>query len=70
MQEIYKKIGKNIKKYREAKNLTQQQLADKINKGLNFIGKIEIAFSHPSIKTLVDIANALEIKLKDLFDFD
>ncbi len=67
---IYKKLGKNIKSRRMELGLTQQELADKINKGLNFVGKIEIAFSKPSFDTVIDIADALEIKLKDLFDFD
>ncbi len=66
---IYKKLGKNIKKRRMELGYTQQELADKIGKGLNFIGKIEIAFSKPSFDTIIDIANALDIELKDLFDF-
>ena len=67
---LYKQIGKNIKKYRELKNLTQQELADKVNLGLNFIGKVEIAFSHPSLKTLCSIADALDIKIEKLFRFE
>ena len=70
INEIYKNIGRNIKKYRELKGYTQQQLADKINMGINFTGKIEIAFSRPSIPTLAVIADALGIKLMDLFRFD
>jgi transcriptional regulator with XRE-family HTH domain len=66
-KDIYKKLGKNIKKKREAKGLTQQQLANKINKGINFVGKIEIAFSKPSIDTVIDIANALKIPVNELF---
>lgn len=65
---IYKNIGNNIKKYREAKHLTQQELANKIKKGLNFVGKIEVAYSRPSLNTLIDIAHVLEIDLKDLFE--
>jgi len=67
---IYKKIGQNIKKYREINKLTQQELANKIGKGLNFVGKIEIAFSRPSLNTLIDISFALDIELKDLLTFD
>ena len=67
---IYTKLGKNIKKRRIELGYTQQELADKIGKGLNFVGKIEVAFSKPSFDTIIDIANALQIKLKDLFDFD
>lgn len=37
---IYKNLGKNIKYYRNQLGLTQQKLADKIGKGLNFVGKI------------------------------
>ena len=39
--EVYKKIGLNIKKYRTSLGLTQQQLADRLGMSLNFIGKIE-----------------------------
>lgn len=67
---IYKKLGKNIKARRIELGLTQQELADKIGKGLNFVGKIEVAFSKPSFDTIIDISNALNIKLKDLFNFD
>ena len=50
---IYKKLGKNIKKRRMELGYTQQELADKIGKGLNFIGKIEIAFSKPSFSMVL-----------------
>lgn len=65
-KEVYVVLGKNIKKYREEKNLTQQQLADKINKSLNFVGKIEVAFSKPSLDTVIDIAKVLNVKPYEL----
>ncbi len=67
---VYKKLGKSIKSYRELRGLTQEKLADKINKNLSFLGKIEVAYSRPSFGTIIDIANALDISLKELFDFD
>ena len=66
---FYKKLGLNIKKFRQERKLTQQQLADKIHKGLNFMGKIEVAFSKPRLDTLVDIADALGITVSELTDF-
>lgn len=69
-KELYRQIGLNIKRYREVKDITQEQLADRIGKSVNHIGKIEVAFSQPSLRLLADIAKALEIPLKDLFDFD
>lgn len=69
-ENFYKKLGLNIKKIRKEKNLTQQQLADKIGKGLNFTGKIEVAYSKPRLDTLIDIANALNVTVSELTQFD
>lgn len=69
-ENFYKKLGINIKKLRNKRNLTQQQLADKIGKGLNFMGKIEVAFSKPSLDTLISIAKALNITVSELTKFD
>ncbi len=67
-EKIYKQIGLNIKKYRKAKGLTQEALAEKVDKSINHLGKIEVAFSsHPSIEMLADIAKALDIPLYYLF---
>lgn len=66
---FYKKLGLNIKKLRNQRNLTQQQLADKIGIGLNFMGKIEVAFSKPSIDTIIKIADALNVTVADLVNF-
>ena len=40
---IYKNLGINIKSKRKALGYTQQELADRIGKGLQFVGKIETA---------------------------
>jgi len=68
--DIYRKLGLNIKKYRNLRGLTQEKLADKINKSVNLIGKVEVAFDKPSFSTIIDIVNALDISLKELFDFE
>lgn len=38
---IYGVIGRNVKKYRKEKELTQQQLADNINYSLSFVSVLE-----------------------------
>ena len=63
---FYKKLGKNIKKRREELCLTQEQLAEKSNKSLNFVGKIEVAFCHPSLNTLIELAKVLETTVSHL----
>ena len=42
------KLGLQIKKIREDKNLTQQKLADKVGLHLSYIGNIEIGAKRPS----------------------
>ena len=67
--DFYKKIKKNIKKRMKELGLTQQELADKLNISLNFMGKIEVAFSKPSLDTLIEIADKLEIPVYELVKF-
>ena len=67
--EFYRNLGQNIKNRRKELGLTQQQLADKMNISLNFVGKIEVAFSKPSLDTLIEIADVLETTVSDLTKF-
>lgn len=67
--EFYRNLGLNIKNRRKELGLTQQQLADKMNMSLNFVGKIEVAFSKPSLDTLIEIADVLETTVSDLTKF-
>ncbi len=66
---IYKSIGKRIKFLRENKGYTQENLADKTGLSLDYIGKIEVNINKPGLKSLIKIANALEVHIKELFDF-
>ncbi|CCY63726.1 transcriptional regulator XRE family [Clostridium sp. CAG:967] len=68
--EFYKLLGNKIKKRRKEIGLTQQQLADKMNISLNFMGKIEVAFSKPSLDTLIELAKALDTSVSELTKFD
>lgn len=67
---FYKKLGANIKKRRIELGLTQQELADRMEMSLNFVGKIEVAFSKPSLDTVILIAQALETSVSDLCKFE
>lgn len=66
--EIYIQIGQNIKKLRNKANLTQEALAEKAGISLDFMGKIEVNINNPSLKTLMKIAKALDVSVKDFFD--
>ena len=67
--EIYINIGKKIKFYREKLHLTQEKLAEKSGISLDYLGKIEVNINKPGLKTLIKISNALNIPIKNLFDF-
>ena len=70
MSEIKKQFGKNLKHYRELKNLTQEQLAEKIEMNVRSLSFIECGTNFVTAKTLEKICKILEISPKQLFDFD
>jgi transcriptional regulator with XRE-family HTH domain len=49
------KIGLLLKKAREEKHLTQEQLADLVNKKRTYISRVENDGSNMTLKTLFDI---------------
>ncbi len=64
---IYNIIGKNIKKYRKQKGITQRQLAEENFLSDSFIAKLEsVTFQTISIDTLEKIAISLNY---DIFLF-
>lgn len=69
-KDFYKLLGKNIKNRRKQLGYTQQELADKLGISLNFMGKIEVAFSKPSLDTLIKIAEELDTNISELCNFE
>ena len=68
-EDIYNIVGKNIKIYRKENDLTQRQLAEKLLLSESFIAKLESSTHQTiSLDTLEQIANVLNINIKDLFD--
>lgn len=70
-KEIYNAIGKNVKRFRNEKGWTQQQLADKCEDVTRAkVSKIENAYEDYMFSTLLEVCNALgktlpEISLED-----
>ena len=67
--DIWLAIGLNILHYRKEQGMTQMQLAEKCQVSRNHIQRIETAATSCSLDTLIDIAEALKIPLKKLFEF-
>lgn len=62
-------LGIHIRQLREKKNLSQQDLANDCNIPKAQIGRIERAKINTTVRTLIKIANALEIEPKELLNF-
>ncbi|MCD8026942.1 MAG: helix-turn-helix domain-containing protein [Clostridiales bacterium] len=58
-------LGANIKKIRQAKGMTQEQLAERADISVNFMSLIENG-KNMSAETLVKIANSLEVSVDNL----
>ena len=60
-------IGKNIKKFRQEKGLSQDKLSKRADLSLNTVVKIELDESpNPTIETIQRIAKALDVSVDDL----
>ena len=62
----YEEIGKRIRKYRKLKNLSQEQLAEKINISTTHMSHIETGSTKLSLQVLVDLATILEVNTDNL----
>lgn len=60
-------LGLSIKKTREKKRFTQEKLAEKADVHTSYIGQIERGLRYPSLKVLFRIADAMKIKISELF---
>ena len=60
-------LARNIKKYRKVLGISQMALADKVGCSTTLIGNIEINRRFPSADNINRIANALGVKVADLF---
>ena len=60
-------ISKNISEYRKRKNLTIKELANLIGSTPSLLSQIEKGTANPSINTLKQISNALDIPLFKFF---
>ena len=61
------KIGKNLKKLRQSKGLSQDRLSKMADVSYNSVIKLETGgITNPTIETLQKIAKALDVSVDDL----
>lgn len=70
METVGVKLGKEIRKIRNALGMSQEELAFKAGISAAHLGQIERATKNPTVDTVSEIANALGISLSELFSFE
>lgn len=65
---IGQQVGRRLREYREARGLTQAQLAELLGKQDEAISNIERGRVYPSLRTLEQLARIFEIAVKDFFE--
>ena len=68
--DIKKDFGDKVRYYRKLKNLTQSQLSERINKTEETVSNIERGITSTGIELIQVLANALDVKTRDLFNED
>ena len=63
-------IISNIKKFRELKNITREQIADELELSASGYSKIERGEIELSVTRLMQIANVLDIEVSKIMNFD
>lgn len=63
-------FSKKLRTLRKKRKLTMEKLAELCDLTPNHIAKLEAAKSNPSFLSISKIAKALNVELKELFNFD
>ena len=62
-----KTLGERIRELREAKDLTQREIANRIGIDDYYISRLENNHVNPTLATMQKIASALDVELRDFF---
>jgi transcriptional regulator with XRE-family HTH domain len=68
--QLFIKVGQNIRKIREGKNISQQELAALCNFEKSNMSRIEAGRTNLTLKTLLTICKVLSVSVKELVDID
>jgi transcriptional regulator with XRE-family HTH domain len=68
-EKVIKSFGAHLKKVRQSKGLTQEDLAEKANVAVSTIGRIETGTFNSTISTIALLAKALNVEKKELLNF-
>ena len=67
-EETYRTIGKNLRKFRLANNISQEKLSEILDVNSKFIGHVERFERYISLKRLIELAQYFKIPVKSFFE--
>ncbi len=62
-------FGKHVRNIRESKKISQEELNFKAELSKNMVGLIERGEVNPTLSTLINLSEGLDIPLKSLMEF-
>lgn len=66
MKEYSKRLGENLKRIRVKKGITQTEIAKRLAVDKSFVSNIENGKTNPTLSTITNLANALDIPVNEL----
>lgn len=70
MRQVQVLVGKNVRKYRKMKGLTQERVAVEAGITSEYISRIENGKENPTVEVLFKIARVLEVDLIELLKME
>jgi transcriptional regulator with XRE-family HTH domain len=64
--EVLRRLALRLKELRRQKGWSQEELAEKASVQRSYIADLERGYRNPSVRTLVKIANAMKVSVRDL----
>lgn len=69
MPDINKILGARIRKLRKEANFTQEELAEKADISMKYLGEIERGRGNPTLKNIEGLASVLGMEASELLNF-
>ena len=70
MQKLRVQFGNKLRDLRKQRGITQEQLAEWSSISVDFLSLVERGINAPSFETLEKLAGALDVPVKQLFNFE
>ncbi len=67
-EQTYRTIGRNVRKYRQLANISQEKLSEILDVNSKFIGHVERFERYISLKKLIQIAEYFNVPVKNFFE--